>query len=80
MAEHDATVCGMSGFYEQFFPLVRAINQKLLPGKRLRVLAGDPPVDWDQIKTFQDISQLTHRDPNITSVMEKEVLSSIAKH
>ena len=34
---------GASGFVEQFFPLVRAINQKLSPGKRLRVLAGDPP-------------------------------------
>jgi hypothetical protein len=29
-------MCGMSGFFEQFFPLVRAINQKLPPGKRLR--------------------------------------------
>jgi hypothetical protein len=35
--------CGMSGFFEQFFPLVRAINLKLPPGKRLRVLACDPP-------------------------------------
>ena len=47
-------MCGTSGFFEQFFPLVRAINQKLPPGKRLRVLAGDPPIDWDQVKTFQD--------------------------
>jgi hypothetical protein len=42
--------CGASGIVEQFFPLVRAINQKLPPGRRLRVLAGDSPVDWDQIK------------------------------
>jgi hypothetical protein len=35
---------------EQFFPLVRALNQKLPPGKRLRVLAPAPAVDWDQIK------------------------------
>lgn len=47
-------MCGMSGFFEQFFPLVRAINQKLPPGKRLRVLAGDPPIDWGQVKSFQE--------------------------
>ena len=37
------SMCGQSGFFEQFFPVVRAINQKLPITKRLRVLAGDPP-------------------------------------
>jgi hypothetical protein len=72
-------MCGMSGFFEQFFPLVRAINQKLPPGKRLRVLAGDPPIDWDQIKSSQDISKFADRDASIASVMEKEVLSKHRK-
>jgi hypothetical protein len=67
-------MCGMSGFFEQFFPLVRAINQKLPPGKRLRVLAGDPPIDWNQVKSAQDIAKFSDRDVNIASVMEKEVL------
>ena len=72
------SMCGTSGFYEQFFPLVRAINQKLPPGRRLRVLAGDPPIDWDQVKNFQDILRFgVNRDANAASVMEKEVL---AKH
>jgi hypothetical protein len=72
-------MCGISGFYDQFFPLVRAINQKLPPGKQLRVLATDPPVDWDQVKDFQDILKFTHRDASIASVMEKEVLSKHRK-
>jgi hypothetical protein len=46
---------GASAFVEQFFPLVRALNQKLPPGKRLRVLAGDSPVDWDQFKSTDHI-------------------------
>ena len=71
--------CGMSGFFEQFFPLVRAINRKLTPATRLRVLACDPPIDWDQVKTFQDILKLTHRDANISLVMEKEVFSKHRK-
>jgi hypothetical protein len=70
-------MCGTSGFFEQFFPLVRAINRKLPPAERLRVLAGDPPIEWDQIRSFQDRSKFTDRDASIASVMEKEVL---AKH
>jgi hypothetical protein len=73
------SMCGMSGFFEQFFPLVRTINQKLAPGKRVRVLAGDPPIDWDQVKSFRDILKFAYRDPSIASVMEKEVLSKHRK-
>lgn len=73
-------MCGVSAFYEELFPLVRRINQSLPPGKKLRVLAGDPPIDWSKVKTGRDFGQgqfLMVRDANIASVMEKEVL---AKH
>jgi hypothetical protein len=46
-------MCGSSGFFEQLFPLVRAINQRLPAGKRLRMLAGDSPVDWDKVTSLQ---------------------------
>jgi hypothetical protein len=72
-------MCGVSGFFEQLFPLVRAINQKVSPGKRLRVLACDPPIDWDQVKDSQDIGKFADRDASIASVMEKEVLSKHRK-
>lgn len=72
-------MCGMSGFFEQLFPLVRAINQKLPPEKRLRVMACDPPIDWSQVKTSQDIAKFSDRDASIASVMEKEVLSKHRK-
>ena len=74
------SACGRSGFFEQFFPLVRAINLKLPQGKRLRVLACDPLIDWDQVKSVQDgFKFFAHRDENIASVMEKEVLSKHRK-
>jgi hypothetical protein len=60
------TMCGLSDFYEQLFPLVRRINQALPPEKEIRVLACDSPIDWNAI-----------RNPDIARVMEKEVL---AKH
>jgi hypothetical protein len=72
--------CGLSGFYEQLVPLVRAINQKLPREKALRVLAGDPPLDWDRIQTAEDLRRAVlslRRDTSIASVIEKEVL---AKH
>jgi len=72
-------MCGMSGFFEQLFPLVRAINQKLPPGKRLRMLAGDPPIDWDQVKSSQNTAKFSDRDASIASVMEKQVLSKHRK-
>ena len=73
------SMCGQSGFFEQFFPLVRAINQKLPTTKRLRVLAGDPPIDWEKVKTSEEASKFLDRGPSIVSVMEKEVLSKHRK-
>jgi hypothetical protein len=70
---------GASAFVEQFYPLVQALNHKLPPQRRLRVLAGDPPIDWDQIKSSDDVIRLVHRDQGIASVMEKEVLSKHRK-
>jgi hypothetical protein len=69
------SMCGQSGFFEQFFPLVRAINQKLPTTKRLRVLAGDLPIDWEKVKTSEEARKFLDRGPSIVSVMEKEVLS-----
>jgi len=69
-------MCDASGFFEQLFPLVRAINQKLPPEQRLRVVAGDPPIDWDQIKTSDDLPTIIAgrfegmpRDDGIAAVM-----------
>jgi len=68
------SMCGYSGFYEQLFALVRAINQKLPTTKRLRVLACDPPIDWDTVKTPEEANKFVDRDASTASVMEKEVL------
>jgi hypothetical protein len=71
-------MCGLCGFFEQFFPLVRTINQKLPEERRLRVLAGDPPIDWEQGPQEQR-KLLLDRDATTASVMEIEVLSKKRK-
>jgi hypothetical protein len=68
------TMCGLSGFYEKLFPLVRDLNRQLPHGKKLRVLAADPPIDWSKARTLGDVLQFTGRDRSIASVVEREVL------
>jgi len=72
----DTTVlmCGLSGFYEQFFPAVRELNRGLSPAKRLRVLAADPPVDWS-LGDRATVLQGADRDASITAVITTEVLA-----
>jgi uncharacterized iron-regulated protein len=69
-------MCSVSAFYRELFPLIRRMNQRLTPQKRVRVLAGDPPIDWSNVKTQEQYFQfLEMRDRSIASVMEKEALS-----
>jgi hypothetical protein len=61
--------------YERFFAVVRDVNQTLPKLKRLRVLLGDPPIDWNAIKSRADMKPVMFdRDGYFVSVIEKEVL------
>jgi hypothetical protein len=62
--------------YEQFFHHVRAVNEKLAPSRRIRVLLGDPPIDWQQVHTPEDFMPfLEQRDPHFANVILTEVLA-----
>jgi hypothetical protein len=71
--------CGVNAFYEELFPLVRRINATLPASGKLRVLAGDPPVDWSRVRSREDLRPMEERDENIAAVMEKEVLAKRRK-
>jgi len=47
--------------YAEFFAAVREVNQKLPPLRRVHAIAGDPPIDWDKVKTKQDIEPFLAR-------------------
>jgi hypothetical protein len=65
-----------SPLYEQFFTTVRDVNRSLPADKRLRVLLGDPPIDWDAVRRPEDFPEAyAYRDPETFRVLEKEVLS-----
>lgn len=59
--------------YEQFFRRVRAVNWTLPPGKRIRVLLGDPPIDWSAVTSRSQIP-FGQRDTHAASVVEQQVL------
>lgn len=63
--------------YEQFFRTVRAVNWTRPSHKQIRVLAGDPPLDWSKITTQAELLRIggSNRDAHAASVVEREVLA-----
>lgn len=68
--------------YAKFFGLIRAVNAGLPAEQRIRVLAGDPPVDYSTVTRFNDCSDLVptcyeywiqRRDRNFAEVVTREV-------
>jgi hypothetical protein len=64
-----------SPLYRQFYETVRDINQKHLCAHAIRVVLGDPPLDWSKIKTAKDYEAFDDRDGSYASVVGREVLS-----
>jgi hypothetical protein len=61
--------------YEQFYRTVRAMNWTL-PSKRMRVLLGDPPIDWSKITNPRELQVfLRQRDTHAASVVQQQVLN-----
>src|SRR5579884_486535 len=73
---------GCSDFHEALFPLIRRINQRLPVARRLRVLAGEPSIDWNAVTTeaqVRDILGSGARERSMASVVEREVLGKHRK-
>lgn len=57
--------------YEEFFRAVREVNASLSKEKHLRVLLGDPPIDWDN----WDCEQKWDRDAFPAELIKREVIA-----
>ena len=63
--------------YEQFFRTVRAANWTLPPDRRIRVLLGDPPLDWSKMTGYDELRPiLAQRDTHAAMVVETQVLGN----
>jgi erythromycin esterase-like protein len=62
--------------YEEFFRAVRAVNAALPRERRLRVLLGDPPIDWDVVRTREDLDRFaSKRDEHAADLIRRETLA-----
>jgi hypothetical protein len=69
-----------SAVYQQFFALAREVNLRLPKERRFRVLLGDPPVHWDQVRTREDLEPyIPHRHDHFANVLVTQVLAKNRK-
>lgn len=65
-----------SPLYERFYESVRALNANRPPDRRIRLLAGDPPIDWSRTTRAQNIPRTYgFRDIETLAIIEREVLA-----
>jgi hypothetical protein len=66
----------VSPVYGEFYAAVRAFNLKLPRERRIRVLLGDPPIDWSRVQRIEDVAYfLPFRDQFYASVVRYQVLA-----
>ena len=63
----------------ELFRAVRALNASAPPDRRLRILLGEPPIDWDRLKTADDYKAweaqpAASRDSFAAELIKREVL------
>ncbi len=61
--------------YQEFFQAVRMVNASLPKDRRLRVLLGDPPIDWDRIDVEDFDKFMAERDSHPAALIQKEVIA-----
>jgi hypothetical protein len=61
--------------YEEFFQAVRDVNSSLPGSRKLRVLLGDPPIEWEKIHSLDDLKPWLNRDSFAAEVVRREVLA-----
>ncbi len=65
-----------SPLYERFYETVRALNTARPAGRRIRLVAGDPPIDWGRTNRAGDIPRTYgFRDIETIGIIEREVLA-----
>jgi hypothetical protein len=61
--------------YEELFRAIRLLNESRPPERKLRVLLGDPPFDWERATREQAIRIGLQRDPFAAALIQREVLA-----
>lgn len=72
----ETTIANEIPVDESFFHTVRQVNAKLDRKQQIRVLLGDPPIDWTEVKSREDhLKWLAMRVPYPAALVQLEVLA-----
>jgi hypothetical protein len=72
----NTTVANEIPVDEEFFSVVRAVNASLPPTGRLRILLGDPPIDWAEVRDRADhYRSFAMRDSYPAALIQLQVLA-----
>ncbi len=64
-----------ASIYKDFIHNVRKVNEGLPPEKRIRLIAAEPPIDWDKVNTADEwYSYLAQRSTHTPKVVKSEVI------
>ena len=67
---------GLDRPWEAFFHAVRDVNSALPPERQLRVVLGDPPIEWENVRTPEGYDKwLEQRDTFPADLIQREVLA-----
>lgn len=71
---------GTEIMYLQLYSTVREINQTLPEGEKIRILLGDPPINWAEIETQAQVMDYQfQRESHFANVVISEVLDKNLK-
>ena len=60
--------------YEEMLAATRAVNARLPAEHRIRVLLGDPPIDWSVVTSPADEDMNDWRDAHFAHVVERDIM------
>jgi hypothetical protein len=73
--DHTVVNSGLSGQTEEMIRAVRSINASLSDARKLRVIAGDPPIDWENVTSGEDHHRwIELRDSYPADLIRRQVL------
>jgi hypothetical protein len=62
--------------WEEFFTAMRGINASLPPARKVRVLLGDPPIEWEHVTTPEEHRRwIEMRDTFPADLIQREVIA-----
>ena len=67
---------GLDRPWEDFFQVMRGVNAALPASHKVRVLLGDPPIEWESVKTQQEHRRwIEMRDTFPADLIQREVIA-----